>query len=601
MISESGGDAPGGRGDGSKIFPLAAAATAALAVALLVPAAGPKEAGPKSIDFDFPPHGFIRWQRGGQPALVVVPLRGDGWISIARRYGGSASVARSLREANPDLRSPMRDRRLRVPLVILYDDLRLLAVQRLFPVDKRVVGGWQHWVLEPFDDGEESWRWLGLLFAGDEGAASAIAEANRLPANSKLDRGRAVLIPEEHLLPVFRSLPPVATPTPAADPVQARPRPLPNLEYGRDDRGEYALYRLRQGEALYSAVVVRFTGQLIAEQVNETALEIAERSGIEDVTEIPIGYPVKIPFELLLPEFLPADHPQRLAWVAEQRELGRFFDRVRAADLSGVQIVLDAGHGGRDSGATFNGIWEATYAYDIMCRIKANLERHTKARVWTTIEYPDVGFSPRANDRLPQTRNARLLTRPKYDLNNNSVLGVHLRWYLTNDIILNRLGPSFPREKTVFLSVHADSLHPSVRGAMIYVPSRYLRPEEPYTVKRKDIKQYSEYRNHPTVRLGADFKARVEASSRYLASNIVSSLENNGIEVHPYEPVRDRVLRGRSAWVPAVLRYTAAQNAVLVEVCNMANAGDRAQLLQASWREQFAKAVVEGVAEAFAN
>jgi N-acetylmuramoyl-L-alanine amidase len=53
--------------------------------------------------------------------------------------------------------------------------------------------------------------------------------------------------------------------------------------------------------------------------------------------------------------------------------------------------------------------------------------------------------------------------------------------------------------------------------------------------------------------------------------------------------------------VPAVLRYTAAQNAVLVEACNMANAGDRALLLQAGWREEFAKAVVEGVAEAFAN
>jgi N-acetylmuramoyl-L-alanine amidase len=578
------------------------AVSIALAASLIEPAAGPTEAGPTSIDFDFPPHGFIRWQRGGQPALIVVPLRGDGWISIARRYGGSANAVRSLREANPDLRSPMRDRRLRVPLVILYDDLRLLAAQRLFPVDKRVVGGWQHWVLEPFDDGEESWRWLALLFAGDEGAASAIAEANRLPANSKLDRGRAVLIPEEHLLPVFRSLPPVATPTPAPAPDEGRAnlQTAPNLDYGRDARGEYALYRLRQGEALYSAVVVRFTGQLIAEQVNETALEIAERSGIEDVTEIPIGYPVKIPFDLLLPEFLPADHPQRLAWVADQRELGRFFDRVRAADLSGVQIVLDAGHGGRDSGATSNGIWEATYAYDIMCRIKANLERHTQARVWTTIEYPDVGFSPPALDRLPQTRDARLLTRPKYDLS-DPVLGVHLRWYLTNDIILNRLGPSFPREKTVFLSVHADSLHPSVRGAMIYVPSRYLRPEEPFTVKRRDIKMYAEYRNHPTVRLGADFKSRVEASSRYLASNIVSSLENNDIKVHPYEPVRDRVLRGRSAWVPAVLRYTAAQNAVLVEVCNMANAGDRALLLQARWREEFAKAVVEGVADAFAN
>jgi N-acetylmuramoyl-L-alanine amidase len=53
--------------------------------------------------------------------------------------------------------------------------------------------------------------------------------------------------------------------------------------------------------------------------------------------------------------------------------------------------------------------------------------------------------------------------------------------------------------------------------------------------------------------------------------------------------------------VPAVLRYTAAQNAVLLEVCNMANPEDRAELLTAEWREQFARAVVEGMASAFAE
>jgi N-acetylmuramoyl-L-alanine amidase len=182
----------------------------------------------------------------------------------------------------------------------------------------------------------------------------------------------------------------------------------------------------------------------------------------------------------------------------------------------------------------------------------------------------------------------------------DSALGVHLRWYLTNDIILNRLGANFPRSKTVFLSVHADSLHPSVRGAMVYVPSRYLRPSK-FTVDRRDIRKYAEYRNHPTIRLGADFKARVEASSRHFADNILSSLEQNEIGIHPYEPVRDRVLRGRRSWVPAVLRFTAAQNAVLLEACNLANPEDRALIQQAAWREQFARAVVEGMASAFAK
>jgi N-acetylmuramoyl-L-alanine amidase len=372
------------------------------------------------------------------------------------------------------------------------------------------------------------------------------------------------------------------------------------LEYGTDKLGGYAVYRLQRGEALYSAVVVRFTGQLLAVQVNETAMEIAARSGIDDVTDISVDYPVKIPLDLLLPEYLPASDPRRLAWVEERRELKQFLEVVDAANLSGVQIILDAGHGGKDSGAVSNGIWESTYAYDIMCRIKSNLERHTRATVWTTIQDAKIGYTIPASDRLVQRRDAFLLTRPRYRLE-DSVLGVRLRWYLGNDIILNRIGSNVPRSKTVFLSIHANSLHPSVRGAMAYVPSRYLRPDKPYTVRRRDIQAYAEYRNHPTVRLGTDFKARVEASSRHLAQGILTSLEDDDIRVHPYEPIRDRVLRGRRSWVPAVLRYTAAQNAVLLEVCNMANPEDRELMLQSRWREEFARSVVEGMAAAFAQ
>jgi len=38
---------------------------------------------------------------------------------------------------------------------------------------------------------------------------------------------------------------------------------------------------------------------------------------------------------------------------------------------------------------------------------------------------------------------------------------------------------------------------------------------------------------------------------------------------------------------------------VLIECCNMANAGDRQRLVDRSWRERFALAVVEGTAAAF--
>ena len=177
---------------------------------------------------------------------------------------------------------------------------------------------------------------------------------------------------------------------------------------------------------------------------------------------------------------------------------------------------------------------------------------------------------------------------------------MHLRWYLANDIVLGREKKGIPRSRVVFLSIHADSLHPSVRGAMVYVPDRHLRPGS-FTVNRRSLARYEEYRRHPRVTMSKGFRARAEASSRRLAGKIVASIRSEGLEVHPYEPVRGSVLRGRRRWVPAVLRYNLAQNAVLLEVCNLANTEDRNLLLEAQWRERFSRAVVQGLADTFGN
>jgi len=587
---------------GISVLVLVVAATSFLAVA--------NDQAPSRLEAEFPPQGTLRWDVGTTPVLLIEPRRGDGWITIAKRMTGSSDAVPALRAANPGLRQIRLDRTVAVPVEVLLGDLRLAVVRRIFPVDQRTEEGWEHEVLDPFSDGvEETWDWLAELFAGRSSAADSLKRANPAVVETGLVRGLAVVIPESRLLPVFREIEPAPTPTPRPTRV-VTPTPVPvatpaavssrdgPLEFGRDKEGDYAQYRLRHGEALYSAVVVRFTGQLLAKQVNETAMEIAERSGIEDVTSIPIGYPIKIPSDLLMPRYLPASDARRVTWEAEQRELEGFLELVTATDLSGVHVVLDAGHGGADSGAVQGGVWEATYAYDIMCRIKANLEKHTRATVWITTEDPRISCTTPQRNRLDQRRGRVILTHPPYEIS-DATLGVHLRYYLTNDIILNRIGPDVTRSKTVFLSVHADSLHPSVRGAMVYVPSRYLRPTKPYTVGRRDIKSFAEFQAHPTIRLGSDFKARVEASSRHLAGSIIGSLERNELAVHPNEPVRDRVLRGRRGWVPAVLRYTAAGNAVLVEVCNLGNAEDRELILQYEWRESFARAVVEGVAAAY--
>jgi N-acetylmuramoyl-L-alanine amidase len=593
----------------------------------LVLATAPSAAqeGPRQLETGLQPHGTLRWSRESTPVLLVSTRRGDGWLHLARRYSGTSDTASRIKRANAPLEHPMRDRRVRIPVELLRADLRVAAAQRIFPADRRVSGGYEHWVLDPFGRGEESWAWLADLFTGRRSNAEILQRANRAPGGGSPDRGTVVLIPEQQLIDAFAGLTPVATPVPTATPSPTpRPRisPTPNrstavprvegatlpavspgsqngvLSYGVDSEGEYAIYRLRRGEALYSAVVVRFTGQLRAKAVNATAAEIAVRSGIADVTDIPVGYAIKIPLSMLLPIHLPVDHPRRLAWLAERKELAGFLEEVEATDLSGVHVILDAGHGGQDSGASVNGLWEATYAYDIACRIKEKLERHTEATVYMMRGDAKLGFSIPRRGRLEQHRDQFLFSTPRYNLTDSNT-GVNLRWYMGNDVVrrLERQGVS--RSRTVFISIHADSLHPSVRGAMAYVPARQLRKSS-HTAKRRSLKAFQEYRANPTVKLSDDFKAKAEASSRHLAEQMIAHIRINGLEVHPYEPVRGRIRRGRrTPFVPAVLHYSLAQNAVLVECCNMANTADRNLLVDQAWREKFALAVVEGVADAF--
>lgn len=561
--------------------------------------------GPRRLDVDLGDDGTLRWEKGSTPVILTAVRRGEGWIHIARRVAGSAAAARAINRANPDLDHPLRDRPVRVPLEVARGELRVRAMAMLFPVDRRVEMGFRHYVLEPFDDGAESWEWLAAVYTGDRARAAELRRANPELAAAGLRRGAAVLVPEALLVKSYRRLPvevvKVATPT-ATPGTEEVPTRLPGggnglLTYSRDERGEYAVYHLRRGEALYSAVVVRFTGQLLAKEVNETALEIAERSGIDDVTSIPIGFPVKIPMELLLPEHLPKDSEAYRAWLAERKELAGFFEVVHATDLSGVHVIIDAGHGGKDTGAVFDDVWEATYAHDLAVRIKANLERHTRATVWMTREDERSGLTAPAVDRLPQHRQQFLRTRPPYTLGDSKV-GVHLRWCLGNDIVRRLAGEGVPASRVVFLSVHADSLHPSVRGSMAYVASRSLRGSG-IDLERRTMAAYAEYRANRKVSLPSSFRARAEASSRHLAETILARLEANEFGIHPHVPVRDRVRRGRSTWVPAVLKYSLAQNAVLLECCNLANAEDRALILDHGWRERFARAVVEGLAAAF--
>jgi N-acetylmuramoyl-L-alanine amidase len=255
--------------------------------------------------------------------------------------------------------------------------------------------------------------------------------------------------------------------------------------------------------------------------------------------------------------------------------------------------VLDAGHGGADVGASVGSVWESLYVYDIMVRVKTLLEERTAARVIPTVR-DGAAFNVREADVLPVSRGHQVLTTPPYAIADAKV-GVNLRWYLANSRYkkLVSAGDSDPK-KVVFVSLHADSLHPSLRGAMIYVPSAKLtggrssRSGDVYAAR-------AEVRDSPAVEFTLRERQQSEGLSREMATRTVAAFRALGLPVHPYKPVRERIIRQRGEFVPAVLRYNSIPAKMLVEVCNLANEADRRLIQTRTFRQHVAEAIVAGI------
>jgi N-acetylmuramoyl-L-alanine amidase len=510
--------------------------------------------------------------------VEVVPQNGEGLYALTRRLCGDPKQAQALASANGGLRELRTGERYRVPYDVLSPEWQLKVARALFPNDGGAADGWRHQVRGVGLMQRESLWHLSEWFTGTGENFRAIREYNEL-MDDEVDRGAAVTIPAELLRPAFR----------AALPVPERPF---QLDYAKDKDGEYAVYRLRPGEALYSSVVVRFTGRIYAVDVNSLASQIAKRSGIADVTDIPIGYRVKIPFDVLLPEFLPEGHPKRKEYEAEVRASAHFSNQVTSKGLAGITVILDAGHGGQDSGATLSGVWESLYVYDIVLRAKRLLETQTSANVWVTTRDGDA-FRIRDADVLPFSRGHAVLTTPPYPITEATV-GVNLRWYLANSLYRRAVQTAGDGQKVVFLSVHADSLHPSLRGAMAYIPAASMRGDSfgkngaVYT-SRKEVQEGQR------VEFPWEKRVQSEGLSRELAKQIMASFQKADLPIHPFKPVRDRVIRDGSQWVPAVIRYNAVPAKMLLEVCNLANAEDRKLIQTRAYRQEVAEAVVAGL------
>jgi N-acetylmuramoyl-L-alanine amidase len=516
---------------------------------------------------------------GDEIVLSARPLPGEDLDAFVRRLTDDPATKKEILASNRNLGRRLKpDTVVRVPYRLLSGAFRKIAIEALFPDDKATAEGWEHRVAALTGKPESLWK-VSEWFTGDAGKYREIRDAGAI-VSLETQPGQVIRIPPHLLTPSFRE---VVAAAPSAEP--------PVLEFGQDEQGPYAVYRLKKGEALYSAVVVRFTGRVHAEDVNAKAKEIAQRSGIDDVHAIPVGFAIKIPVSDLSPEYRAANDPERLKDEATRLEAAQFSNKVKSADLAGVTLVLDSGHGGRDTGALVDGIEEAAYVYDIACRVERLVKARTRARVYPTVGR-DAPCSGRIAAAVSSSRSARVLTTPPYPIE-DAATGVNFRWYLAN-AVWRQSGRDGTQDRTVFVSLHADSLHPAVRGTMVYVPGEkfllgtYGKSGEPYESRR-------EVREAPKVSFSRKERIEAEGVSRDLAERVVASFRAADLPLHAFDPIRRNVIRGGREWVPAILRYNRIPARVLVEVCNLNNPEDRRLLQTPAYREHVAEALVDAL------
>lgn len=553
---------------------------------------------------------------GYEIAVVVSAHRGDAWTRLAKRVTGDAMKWREIAKFNGAGDTLTREQQVRIPFRLLRPELQRRVVRALFPADASVKSGWRHKIVGTGVEGESLWN-IAEWFTGDGANYDRIRSANPDQGLST-HQGDVIVVPAKLLTAAFRgrgdmegenaASASAEVRKPANDPVQPRTANedaaeaavveavatgLPSLTYETDSSGRYAVYRIQKGEALYSSVAIRFTGRVYAKDVGEVVDQIVKANGIADVSKIPAGRAIRIPMDLLLPEYRPAGDPTRLAAEESKRASAKLARRARARNLSGVTVILDAGHGGRDVGTIHDEVTEARYVYDVTCRLRRILEEQSAARVAMTTRSEKHGYEVADDDELEPETDQVVLTTPRYALD-DPVVGVNLRWYLANSIFGRAMKNGVAKERVVFLSIHADSLHPSLRGAMAYIPGAdyvqgSFRKSAGVYLARKEV------RERPVVRHSRDDALAAEGLSRDFAQAIIDQFDAQGLKVHPFNPIRDNVVRDGREWVPAVIRYNLVPTRALIEVCNLGNRRDRELMTTRKWRERVAESIYRGI------
>lgn len=503
----------------------------------------------------------------GGSALIVE-------CQLPKRSARSAFLKRNL----ADPKAVKRYQKLKT-FALAFEDLKpesqRRVIEALFPDDYADGAGWWHRVSYDQTPGFESWWNLSVWLTG-RGRNYNFLEP--IPENQDFfgspHNGQVLFIPRDLLKDAFKTLSP---PRPGREPLA--PVVIGDLRFGVDSEGEYAAYHMKQGETIHVNVIGHFTDLHGEAVVDNAVARVLERNAITDPRRVLPGQEIRVPLDMIARQYRPGN----------------------GTGLDGVVIILDPGHGGTDPGKFHDDILEDEITYDIVVRIKGELERSTHARVHVTVLDPSQGYTPTDVSQFEHDEDEVVLTTPNYNPTDTSA-SVILRMYLINAIYRDELARGVKPENVLLASIHCDSLPAGLSGTMVYVPGAANREDEE-TPENPFYDGFKEAQGFRTITMTSAERVRDEAMSRKFAQNLLDSLQQHMPPLaisSTGNPIRDVIIKSKtSRYIPGVIRNAKVPTRVLVETANVENDNDRANYASPEWRQAYAEAFVESLKKHF--